>query len=119
MNSYAILLVEDERAFALGLKRELEAAGSKVECVQSADQGLIRAKEGTFDAVVTDLHLPGRLGLEPFSGLRLVTEVQRVAPRLPVILMTAFHTADAAIEAIKLGAYDYVTKPLPSSQGGL
>src|SRR5690349_15669988 len=111
MAGHAVLLVEDDEAFASFLKRKLEKAGEEVEFAKNADQGVIRAAQEKFDAVVTDLQLPGRAGLELLGGLRVVTELRRLAPDLPIIVITAFHTTDAAIEATKLGAFDYLIKP--------
>jgi DNA-binding NtrC family response regulator len=113
MERHSILLVEDNESFAGFLKSKLEHAGHEVESVKNADQGVIRATERKFDAVVTDLQLPGRVGLELMGGLRLVTDLRRLVPNLPIIVMTAFHSTDAAIEATKLGAFDYLIKPTP------
>src|SRR5690242_19283181 len=98
MERHSILLVEDNESFAGFLKSKLEHAGQEVESVKNADQGVIRATERKFDAVVTDLQLPGRVGLELMGGLRLVTDLRRLVPNLPIIVMTAFHSTDAAIE---------------------
>ena len=69
------------------------------------DTGLACAQEQIFDVVVTDFKLPG------LSGLELVRRLHAVKPRLPIILMTAHGTTEIAIEATKLGAFDYLLKP--------
>src|SRR5438477_7460954 len=109
--THKILIIEDEQAVARSLKTVLELVGHHVETVASADQGLIRATETLFDVVITDLQLPGPGGLELLGGFKLISQLRAAKPHLPVILMTAHHTADTAIEATKIGAYDYVIKP--------
>ncbi|MDB6059881.1 MAG: two component, sigma54 specific, transcriptional regulator, Fis family, partial [Verrucomicrobiales bacterium] len=69
------------------------------------DTGLHQAKMGKFDLVISDFKLPG------MNGLELVKELHTFNPRLPIILMTAHGTTETAIEATKLGAYDYLLKP--------
>jgi nitrogen regulation protein NR(I) len=69
------------------------------------DTGLTRAKNIVFDAVITDLKLPG------LDGLELVRDLHATHPRLPIVLMTAHGTTETAIEATQSGAYDYLVKP--------
>jgi len=69
------------------------------------DEGLRHAANGECDVVLTDLRLPG------LGGLELVRQLHQAQPRLPIILMTAHGTIETAIEATKLGAYDYLQKP--------
>jgi nitrogen regulation protein NR(I) len=76
-----------------------------VESADRGDSGLQRAKAGKFDLVISDFKLPG------LNGLELVRELHICNPRLPIILMTAHGTTETAIEATKLGAYDYLLKP--------
>src|SRR5207244_13467956 len=68
-------------------------------------EGLRAEAKGDFHVVVTDLKMPGT------SGMEVIERLHAAKPLLPVILMTGHHTADTAIQAIKLGAYDYVVKP--------
>ena len=69
------------------------------------DSGLARGRQDDFEVVITDLKLPG------VNGLDLVRQLHGAKPRLPIILMTAHGTTETAIEATKLGAYDYLLKP--------
>jgi len=106
MNSPAkILLVEDDSAIVTTLRRVLADEGYEVTVEQTGDAGLARAKDGSFDVVVTDLKLPG------LSGLELVRELHASRPRLPILMMTAHGTTETAIEATQSGAYDYLLKP--------
>ena len=68
------------------------------------------AKREAFDVVITDLKMPG------LSGLDLVGQLHSAKPKLPIILMTAFGTTETAIEAIWLGAYEYVLKPFEMTE---
>ena len=73
-------------------------------------RGLRQTAKTTFDVVLTDLRLPG------LGGLDLVGQLHEAQPRLPIILMTAHGTIETAIEATKLGAYDYLQKPFEMRQ---
>ena len=100
-----ILLIEDDPGVADGLKKELQAEGYRVATATRGDDGLARAREHFCDVVLTDLKMPG------LSGLELIEQLHAVKPKLPIIMMTAFGTTETAIEATKLGAYDYLLKP--------
>jgi nitrogen regulation protein NR(I) len=105
MSSAKVLLVEDDPGIRETLKRVLAGEGHEVVVEHRGDDGLARASETPFNVVITDLRLPG------ISGLELVQQLHAARPRLPIILITAFGTTKTAIEATKLGAYDYVLKP--------
>jgi DNA-binding NtrC family response regulator len=105
-----ILIIDDDKSLAAALKGVLEADDYEVDTEFSTADGLARGKNDKYDVVVTDLQLTGPKGLELNAGLELVLELKRSKPQLPVILMTAHHTTDVAIEAIRLGAYDYIFK---------
>jgi len=100
-----ILLIEDDASIAAALKKELQAEGYQVATATRGDDGLSQAKAQPCDVVVTDLKMPG------LSGLELVEQLHAAKPKLPIIMMTAFGTTETAIEATKLGAYDYLLKP--------
>ena len=100
-----VLIVEDERAFGALLKRFLEREGFSIEVAATLEEGLARAQSGNFEVVLTDLYLGSGTALE------LTSQLRKVNPHLPVIIMTAKHTTETAIEATKYGAYDYFPKP--------
>ena len=104
-SSLRILLIEDDSQLAANLGQVLEDGGFTVTHSARGDDGLRRASDAAFDAVLTDLRLPG------LGGLDLVRQLHETQPRLPVVLMTAHGTIETAIEATKLGAYDYLQKP--------
>src|SRR6266436_10095196 len=100
-----VLVVEDDRFFAALLKRSLEQEEISVELVATLEEGLEQAQSGSFEVVLTDLYLAGGTALELTAQLRILNS------HLPVIIMTAKHTTETAIEATKHGAYDYFPKP--------
>src|SRR5262245_48905028 len=97
-----ILLIEDDANLALNLRAVLEDEGMTVTHAAQGDEGLRLANAIACDVVLTDLRLPG------LGGLELVRRLHSTQPRLPVVLMTAHGTIETAIEATKLGAYDYL-----------
>ena len=99
-----ILLIEDDTSLAANLSDVLAEDGFKVTVCNRGDEGLHRANRDDYDVVLTDLRLQG------LGGLELVKQLHETQPRLPVVLMTAHGTIETAIEATKLGAYDYLQK---------
>lgn len=100
-----ILLIEDDPAIVMTLRRVLSEEGHHVLVETRGDTGLQRARDTELDVVLTDMKLPG------LNGLELVRDLHQAMPRLPIILMTAHGTTETAIEATKSGAYDYLVKP--------
>ena len=110
MTSGTILLIEDDQGISASLQRVLEAEGYLVQLIDRGDEGLNAASTEAFDIVITDLKLPG------VNGLELVRRLHAAKPRVPVILMTAHGTTETAIEAMKLGAFDYLVKPFEMAE---
>lgn len=106
---FVVLVVEDKKAMADMLAKTLAAEGYSAVTASSAEEGLEKALRERVDLVLTDLKLPGMTGLEM---LRLLKEKR---PFLPVIMMTAFGSIETAVEAVKAGAYDFLTKPFDTS----
>jgi nitrogen regulation protein NR(I) len=100
-----ILLIEDDPGITITLQRLLTSEGHEVVLEKRGDSGLQRATSESFDVVLTDLKLPG------LHGLELVKELHAAKARLPIIVMTAHGTTETAIEATKLGAFEYLVKP--------
>ncbi len=103
-----LLVVDDDLAMREMLAALFEDNGYEVVGADSADAALELASNREFDAVLSDIRMPGR------SGIELVTEFHSVRPETPVVLMTAFGTMESAIEAMRVGATDYITKPFES-----
>src|ERR1700730_14709414 len=101
----AILIVEDEAKMRRLLELRLGEEGFAVHSAADAETGLQLLVREKPDLVVTDLRLPG------MSGLEFLQAVKRANAALPVVVMTAYGTVESAVEAMKIGASDYVTKP--------
>src|SRR6185295_15347633 len=107
---HLVLVVDDEPALRDVLEMRLESWGFRVCTAADADEAERVARERAPDIVVTDVVLPGRSGVELLKALRAQQ------PALRVILMTAHGSIDLAVEAIKAGAQDFLTKPLSYGQ---
>ncbi|PLX93722.1 MAG: DNA-binding response regulator [Desulfuromonas sp.] len=100
-----ILIIDDERDNREALTLLLRGQGYDVHDVGTAEAALSLLKKGAFDVIITDLFLPG------LSGIDLLKRVKSNAPGTDVILITGHASAETAVEAMKEGAFDYVTKP--------
>jgi DNA-binding NtrC family response regulator len=100
-----ILLVDDDRTFRIGIGTLLDEEGFVVSGVDSPFAALDRLRSETFDLVLSDLKMEG------MSGIDLLSRIKEIDPELPVLMVTGFASIDTAIEAIRRGAFDYLTKP--------
>lgn len=100
-----ILLVDDDENLNKVLTFQLNQMGFDVKTTNDGSSGLKLFKQGTFDIVITDLQLPGMTGME------LLTSIRRLDKNVIILIITAYGTVENAIEASKLGADDYLTKP--------
>lgn len=100
-----ILIVEDADSLREVLTSVLEGAGYKASAVASAEEALTVIKEGTPSCILSDYRLPKK------NGIDLLKSTRKICPLTPFIVMTAFGTIDMAVEAMKNGANDYITKP--------
>jgi len=100
-----ILIVDDDHQLRQSFERLLAAEGHDVRAASSGEAGIAAGREAVPDAVVMDVRMSGISGLEAYAAMR------EIEPRLPVIIMTAYGTTEIAIEATKMGAYDYILKP--------
>ncbi len=101
---FAALVVDDEELYAQAIRRELERAGIACECAFNAREALHRCEKGRYQAILLDHHLPDD------DGLRLIPLLLARQHGAAVIMMTAYQTIPNAVEAIRLGADDYVVK---------
>ncbi len=106
----SILVVDDERTIGLAVQRLLAARGYEVEAVQSGEQARERLQRTLAHVVITDLSL-GQM-----SGMDLLRWIKRHAPETAVIMITAYGSEKIAVEAMKLGAADYVPKPFDNDE---
>jgi DNA-binding NtrC family response regulator len=105
-----ILVVDDDADMREWVKEDLEAEGFLVETAPGGRTGVERVKQGGVDLVVSDVKMPD------LDGLDLLREIREVSPAPFVIIVTGFGSIDTAIRAVKLGAYDYITKPFKIDQ---
>jgi DNA-binding NtrC family response regulator len=101
-----ILVVEDKESMARMLKETLELAGYEVMIASDGAEGIKKVKTSKVDLVLTDLKLPKK------SGLDVLKASKDESPLTPVIVMTAYGSVETAVNAMKLGAFDFITKPL-------
>ncbi|HLN61406.1 MAG TPA: response regulator [Symbiobacteriaceae bacterium] len=101
----SILVVDDEKNIRLTLGQALETAGYSVAVAIDGEHGLAKAQEISPHLVLLDMKLPGMDGIEVLRRLRTTN------PNVPVVMITAHGTVETAVEAMKLGAVDYLRKP--------
>jgi DNA-binding NtrC family response regulator len=105
-----VLVIDDEANLRKVLAALLRRDGYDVTIAEDGEMGLAEFQKNGADAVITDLVMP-KLG-----GMEVLRAVNAVEPEVPVIIITAHGTVDSAVEAIKLGAFDYVTKPFDQTE---
>jgi DNA-binding NtrC family response regulator len=100
-----ILVVDDDRQMRLDLAEILTIEGYDVDNVGSGEEALEMIKRRNYDIVLSDLKMPG------MNGLELLDHVRKLSPETRIIMITAFATIESAVEAMKKGASDYISKP--------
>ena len=101
----SILIIDDDDSLRKSFEKLLNEESYTVFSASSGEQGLKKIQENPPDVVVLDMKLPGMNGMDVYK------KINKIDPKLPVIIMTAFGTTETAIEATKLGAFDYILKP--------
>jgi DNA-binding NtrC family response regulator len=102
----AILVVDDEPIVRESIRDWLIDAGYQVFTAETGEQGLEMIKKHDFGVLVIDVRLPG------MTGIALLEEVKAIKPQIKSVVITAYPTAEVAAEAKKLGAIDYLIKPI-------
>ena len=105
-----ILVIEDDKRLREVLKKILERKGFPVEIVGGGSDGITKIKQSFFDIALVDLKMPG------IDGMEVLKAIKKISPEIYVIIMTAFGTIDSAVEAMKNGAFDYITKPFRTEE---
>ena len=105
MKDAKILLVDDEVVFANNMSKLLNRRGYQVTAVNGGDTALRALMENPFDVMVLDLKMPG------MDGIAVLHEMKKLGLVTEVLVLTGHGSIDTALEAIQLGAYDYLTKP--------
>ena len=101
----SILVIDDEEVMRDVLHTLLGQAGYRVTLASDGPQGLALARQQTFDAAIVDVMLP------EMGGIEVLEELRRIDPELVILMITAFASVETALQAMKRGAFDYVTKP--------
>ncbi|MBN1348544.1 sigma-54-dependent Fis family transcriptional regulator [candidate division KSB1 bacterium] len=105
-----ILVIDDEQRMCRLLQAALTADRLQVDVAYDGNEGAEKIKSNVYDIIITDLKMPGK------SGIELLDFAKTITPSTEVILMTAYATAQTAVEAMKKGAYDYVIKPFEMTE---
>lgn len=104
--NFTILIIDDEKNIREGLSAALELDGYSVKLAANGAEGLALIEKGDIDLVITDLRMPG------ISGEEVLAKVRGESPDIPVIVLTGHGSIDTAVDAMRNGAYDFLTKPL-------
>src|SRR2546428_3654611 len=106
MEAARVLVVDDEPSILMLLNDALTQWGYQVICAGTGSEALTALKTQVFDAALTDVRMPD------MSGLDLLREIKKRDESIEVVIMTGYPTISSAVEALKEGAYDYLSKPL-------
>ena len=105
MKRSQILVVDDDSSLRRVMRMQLEEAGYEVSLATDGDQAWKMLHDVEPQLIITDLQMPT-------TGLELLSRIAKAGMQITVIVVTAFGTIETAVEAMKMGAYDYVTKPI-------
>ncbi|MBA3011678.1 MAG: response regulator [Proteobacteria bacterium] len=103
--SEKVLLVDDEREFLEIMSERMRARGMIVTTTESADQALSIIEKESFDAIIMDFQMPEMDGMEALKAIK------KKRPELQIILLTGYATVEKTVEAMKIGATDFLEKP--------
>jgi len=101
-----ILIVDDDKAHLSMLETLLKSLSQSTECVTDGEDAIREARENPYDVILMDVRMAN------VSGMEALREIKAFNPSIPIIIMTAYSSVDKAVEAMRLGADDYLTKPL-------
>lgn len=108
MQSQSILVVDDETHMRTALTHSLNRSGYSVDSASCGSEALDKFRKDNFSIVITDIKMPG------MSGMKVLKNIKKISPQIPVIMMTAHGTINNAVEAMQEGASDYILKPFSS-----
>jgi len=110
MKDKSVLIVDDEKNIRLTLSQSLEALEVVTETAANGEEGLAKLKEKEFALILLDLKMPG------MDGMEVLRQVSEIRPDIRIIIITAYGTIESAVEAMKLGAADFIQKPFASEE---
>ena len=109
-NKIKLLFVDDDKTFSKVMKKELTRMGYSVVCADCGEKAIDTFKKRNFEVIILDIKMPGIGGLNTLKG------VKEIDPEVEVIMLTGRATIESAVESMKIGAYDYITKPCRLSE---
>ncbi|MBU1862052.1 MAG: sigma-54 dependent transcriptional regulator [Candidatus Omnitrophica bacterium] len=101
-----VLIIDDDKEYCEILENTLTVEGFRVESVYNGEEGLLRVQERQYTVVILDLTLPD------ISGMQILKRIKEINPTMQVIIVTASDTVGSAIESLKAGAFNFITKPI-------
>jgi DNA-binding response OmpR family regulator len=107
----SILIVDDEEHIRLTISKSLEILGVEIGEAANGEQALQKIKQKNYGVIILDLRLPGGM-----DGLEVLRKVRETRPDIRVIMVSAYGTIDSAVEAMKLGAVDFLQKPFAAAE---
>jgi len=110
MEKKKALVIDDEQVVLDSVRKILAGEGYEVDVTLSGREGIDRATKGNYDILLTDIRMPD------IGGMRVLRDVKRAKPSLPVIMITGYASIQSSVQAMKLGAADYVEKPFTPDQ---
>jgi DNA-binding NtrC family response regulator len=110
MRDKPILIVDDEKNIRLTLSTSLEALGVETDSAEDGKEALVKLREKEFGLILLDIRMPG------LDGMEVLRQVRESRPGIRIIILTAYGTIDLAVEAMKLGAVDFIQKPFVPEQ---
>ncbi|MCK5912642.1 MAG: response regulator, partial [Desulfuromusa sp.] len=103
--AHKILVIDDEAVIREGLRQALTMEGYQVTAAQNGKVGMEKLQKDSFSVVISDLKMP------IMGGIEVLKTISVLQPNVPVIIITGFATVDSAVDAMKNGAFEYLTKP--------
>jgi len=110
MKNIPVLIVDDEKNIRLTLTQALEPLGMKTDTAVNGEEALDKLKEKEFGLILLDLKMPG------MDGMEVLRRVREIRPDIRIIIITAYGTIESAVEAMKLGAVDFIQKPFAPNE---
>jgi DNA-binding NtrC family response regulator len=110
MKAFRALVIDDEQIVLDSVTKILKEENYEVEITLSGREGLQKAIQNDYDIVLTDIRMPD------IGGMRVLRDIKRAKPSLPVVMITGYPSVKAAIQAMKLGAGDFIEKPFTPEQ---
>ena len=110
MKDKSVLIVDDEKNIRLTLSQALEVLEVETDTAANGEEALAKLKEKEFGLILLDLKMPG------MDGMEVLRQVSRIRPDIRIIIITAYGTVESAVEAMKLGAADFIQKPFAAEE---